>query len=59
MPDPSPYAWTVETTENEIVKKGEHQGTPGATDWLFQHFIGENSHFGLEVEWLLACRCRC
>ena len=30
--DPLPYSWTVETNSNEIVKKGEPQGTPGAAE---------------------------
>jgi hypothetical protein len=38
--DPLPYSWTVETTSNEIVKKGELQGTPGAAKWFRENFIG-------------------
>ena len=44
-PDPSPYNWTVETTDEETYKKGEHQGTRGARDWFQQNFVGENGEF--------------
>lgn len=41
--DPSPYSWTVETTDNTKYKKGEHQGTPGARDWFQQNFVGDTN----------------
>lgn len=47
--DPSPYNWTVETKDNEIIKKGEHPGTPGARDWFLESFVEENSEFCLKV----------
>lgn len=47
--DPSPYSWTVETTDNETYKKGEYQGTPGARDWFQQNFVGDSGGFCLKV----------
>eukprot|EP00978_Attheya_sp_CCMP212_P006194 scaffold13993_cov51-Attheya_sp.AAC.7 len=45
----TPYSWTVETKDNEIVNKGEHNGTPGARDWFKQHFLEESDDLGLVV----------
>jgi hypothetical protein len=46
--DPAPYPWTVDTTDNITLKKGEHQGTPGAKDWFTQNFL-QNSGYDLHV----------
>lgn len=46
--DPAPYPWSVDTIENTTLKKGEHQGTPGAKDWFTQNFV-QNSGYGLRV----------
>ena len=50
-PDPLLYRWTVDTKDNVTLKKGEHQGTPGAKDWFTHNFLqGEDkSGFGLRV----------
>ena len=47
--DPSPYVWEVETKNIEIVKKGEHQGTPGAREWFHENMLHDDSKYGLRV----------
>lgn len=48
--DPPSYSWTVETTANETLNIGEHQGTPRAKEWFSQHFLQDsNEALGLQV----------
>jgi hypothetical protein len=47
--DPPPYSWTVKIKRNKRLKKGEHQGTPGACDWFRKKLIGANAQFDLKV----------
>ena len=46
--DPQPYKWTIQSTEGETRKKGEHGGTPGALEWLKDNFLRSNSMYDLK-----------
>lgn len=46
--DPPTYSWTVLTDSGDEWKKGEHRGTPGARNWLNQHFLDSNGRYGLK-----------
>jgi hypothetical protein len=37
--DPTPYCWTFLALDLVVKKKGEHDGTPGARDWFYEHFL--------------------
>ena len=47
--DPPRYEWTIQTNSGEVWNKGEHRGTPGALEWLKEHFLDTNGAYELKV----------
>jgi hypothetical protein len=47
--DPPPYSWIIVDEKSKELKKGEHGGTPGATDWVRDNLLGDDKTFGLKV----------
>ena len=47
--DPPRYEWTIQTNSGEVWSKTEHRGTPGALEWLKEHFLDTNGAYELKV----------
>ena len=47
--DPPRYEWTIQTNSGEVWSKSEHRGTPGALEWLKEHFLDTNGAYELKV----------